>query len=499
MRKKDYSMESRLVAYTTRFAVPNAYKSTSDASEMPPSRDDRAAAWRGRYWWDSMMTPVRSDTTRRFLTLIGWLLVLFVATSAAAQNPMPPGFNGQGAQWTSGSICPPVAAPAGQPGSLYTCTGDGSIYGWTGSAWVEAAGAGGASPAGSGSELQYRVDGSTFGGITGSSWDGSVLSGIPAIAVGTAPYAGSGAIRLPSDGEIKARDTGDSADVSIVRIENDVIVIANNSDAYPIAIGDVTVTPNEALPYIDPVVVLGAASFTGNSTAGAVLFADVGHGQAIVNEGAVVGVGFAQLLVGNNIYAFGDQNAIGASPTDYVQTAFAFGDTNVINATGAGATDVLVFGRQNETTNKHVMLFGRGLSETDANQTWFGDASHPVFFQSGDSDTFRFVGTPILSSPDGPEAGGAGVDVGVRATDAVDDGMMTPANGGNVNVTVGLGVNAGADGLFNVTGSGVFSGSVTATDFIVSGLTTPTNKPVCFDANGKLYAGTNSAGTLSCP
>ena len=41
--------------------------------------------------------------------------------------------------------------------------------------------------------------------------------------------------------------------------------------------------------------------------------------------------------------------------------------------------------------------------------------------------------------------------------------------------------------------------TVQATTLGVSGLTTPTNKPVCFDASGNLYAGTNTAGVLSCP
>lgn len=49
------------------------------------------------------------------------------------------------------------------------------------------------------------------------------------------------------------------------------------------------------------------------------------------------------------------------------------------------------------------------------------------------------------------------------------------------------------------TGTVSMSGIVTAAGVTISGLSTPTNKPVCFGASGNLYAGTNTAGVLSCP
>jgi hypothetical protein len=77
-------------------------------------------------------------------------------------------------------------------GSGSTCaTGGGSTKvqcRWSGSTWevASSAAAGGANPAGVGTEMQYRVNGTTFGALTGSSWDGASLRLPPLIVPGAA-------------------------------------------------------------------------------------------------------------------------------------------------------------------------------------------------------------------------------------------------------------------------------------------------------------------------
>lgn len=62
---------------------------------------------------------------------------------------------------------------------------NGQVPIWNGSAWVP--GAAGAPPGGAGTELQYRAGASSFGAVTGSSWNGSILT-LPDLAV--APSSG---------------------------------------------------------------------------------------------------------------------------------------------------------------------------------------------------------------------------------------------------------------------------------------------------------------------
>jgi hypothetical protein len=47
----------------------------------------------------------------------------------------------------------------------------GQVPQWDGTAWVPATVSGGGSPGGSGTEVQYRVDASTFGAMAGTAWD----------------------------------------------------------------------------------------------------------------------------------------------------------------------------------------------------------------------------------------------------------------------------------------------------------------------------------------
>lgn len=71
----------------------------------------------------------------------------------------------------------PVANVAALPstgntqGDARVTNNDQSIYIWSGSAWVQVSGGGGGTPGGSNTELQYNNSGS-FGGISGTTWDG---------------------------------------------------------------------------------------------------------------------------------------------------------------------------------------------------------------------------------------------------------------------------------------------------------------------------------------
>lgn len=82
-----------------------------------------------------------------------------------------------------------IIFPSANASGVLTNDGSGNL------SWG-AGGGGGGSPGGSGTEFQYRSGASTFGAITGSSWDGSVAT-LPTLAVtditaGGVPYAGTG-------------------------------------------------------------------------------------------------------------------------------------------------------------------------------------------------------------------------------------------------------------------------------------------------------------------
>lgn len=100
---------------------------------------------------------------------------------------------------------------------------------WNGSAWV---GVSGANPAGSGTELQYRVDGSTFGAVTGSSVSGDAITLTGSLKVMGGTFTGAGIptgadtpTRLAvTDGTSAAPSTSDSPAVSIARVlDNDYV------------------------------------------------------------------------------------------------------------------------------------------------------------------------------------------------------------------------------------------------------------------------------------
>jgi hypothetical protein len=58
-----------------------------------------------------------------------------------------------------------------------------------------------------------------------------------------------------------------------------------------------------------------------------------------------------------------------------------------------------------------------------------------------------------------------------------------------------------SDGTFAFTRASAytFDNAVTATGFVASALAGADQRPVCFHADGSLYAGTNTAGALACP
>lgn len=71
---------------------------------------------------------------RILLVAIAWLAL---APFVSAQEPSAGSFV------TRGATCPPVSAPAGGAGALYTCTASGAAYVWNGSSWVAVGGGGG--------------------------------------------------------------------------------------------------------------------------------------------------------------------------------------------------------------------------------------------------------------------------------------------------------------------------------------------------------------------
>lgn len=83
----------------------------------------------------------------RGAALVAVLVVCGVAPAAAQTFGVidaRTGRNPQGKTWSSGLTCPPVAAPVGGAGAIYTCATDGTIYTWDGAAWDAAGGGGGA-------------------------------------------------------------------------------------------------------------------------------------------------------------------------------------------------------------------------------------------------------------------------------------------------------------------------------------------------------------------
>lgn len=71
----------------------------------------------------------------------------------------------------SGSICPPVAPPSVQA-AVYTCTGTGALYTWTGAAWVLVAGSGGTIGGTIGiHQVAFATAGDTIGGSSTFTYD----------------------------------------------------------------------------------------------------------------------------------------------------------------------------------------------------------------------------------------------------------------------------------------------------------------------------------------
>ena len=142
----------------------------------------------------------------------------------------------------------------------------------------------------------------------------------------------------------------------------------------------------------DVLAVAGAIALGATPATGGQVRVTLGEGVTVRTEDGLTDVNLLRadpsnltsaitVTIGDPVFAATDVVAISLNGPDGLELSFQFADGSPTAGHGAG-----FFGYRNSISsnfNNGILLFGRSLTDTGANQTWFGDSVNPVFLRSG--------------------------------------------------------------------------------------------------------------------
>jgi hypothetical protein len=401
----------RFSAYTSGSAIVSPIK--TDARSAPPSTSGGSGAPTDATY--ITQTANGSLSAEQALGSLATGLMNSTTTTGVVSTLAPTDDNlvvGSGAAW--------------QLKALTTCTGTGKAVTYDASSNSFGCNTiSGGSPAGSGSELQYRVDASTFGGITGSSVSGSDVT-----LGGFLEGPSFGGNDNDADGHTGVLFLGRGL---FARDDDQTWLGDSGNPAFFSSGGTFTFYKSSTRQIaIDPTADYGRLTFSKSASPLVSWEANQPGFQAHADvEGTVT------VMAMNESVVEGSQAVIEAMVEDYASQIYL-----TANLTGTP-------NRLDSTNGLVISLHGPAMY-TDA---------------------------PAVIAV-APGAGFDGNPIGLTASDATDDGMMTPKNGGNVTLTPGAAVNGGTTGsvvISTLSGTGV--------------------QFACLDATGKLVRSATACGS----